>query len=947
MQLYTHSDYSLLESVCKVESLVQQAAKLGIQALALTDHATTAGHGEFEHHCKQARIKPIFGVELDLAFGQGAVLLALTNAGYKNLLYLTSLPGPISKEELSRHKTDLAILAGGQLAKTSDAWLEEEFGANYFIRHELGGDRDLLGVFPEHKFVLCQDVRYLEASSLLTLEVLGKIKGKDAVIPPAYPFLSWEELCNKYHGPRVLLATTLELAKRCNVQLPREQMLPPHRAGDTLEDLVWIGARERFGEPSAEVRERLTQELSVIEALGYEDYFLIVADIVRYAKEAQIAVGPGRGSAASSLVAYVLGITEVDSLAWGLLFERFLNAERNKRPDIDLDFCYERRSEILSYVAERFGRDHVAQIGTYGTFGPKGAAQEVRRILGEDNAAVAKEIQGLKRHRSTHAAGVIITARPIREISAVYFDRDIPVTHLDMYALEDLGVLKIDLLGLRTLTLLQRMEELVKKRDPKFSLPEIPSHDEPTWDVLSEGRNLGIFQLESELFGELLRKLKPRSFRDLVALLALGRPGPLTMFPEYVARRDQQDEREYSHPVLAEILGETYGLILYQEQVMLIASRIGGFSLGEADLLRSALAKDDPRAANVWKERFTSGAQTHSGLSKRAAEKLFAKIGQFSGYAFNKAHSVSYAWITWQAAYMKTHYPGEFFVTLLNQGSAGKERRRYLLDARSLGLEVLPPSVVHSDIQATLEGDKLRLGLSTSRNITPQSAEAIVKGKGKWASLAQVRQYARLDEATLEKLVLCGCFDDLGGRNKHLQELGLDTKGELELLHIEKDLLGIYGSDHPCRPFLPLVHKLKGELDVVAGEILEMKAAGNMRQGILDTPTGSFFFEGAKERFAGLSLAVGVRLALFGDTEVNWALPLGPTLLITPTPSNLETIKAILRQQFGSKPTILLLGEAYHLLPREFWVKDAREIQQRLQEAEIVYTWLDPWKENV
>ncbi len=947
MQLYTHSDYSLLESVCRVENLVGQAAKLGIQALALTDLGTTAGHGEFEHHCKQRGIKPIFGVELNLGFGQGAVLLALTNDGYKNILHLTSQPEPVSREELATCKTGVAILAGTHLAEASHDWLEKEFGENYYIRHELGGNRDLFGVFPDHKFIVCQDVRYLEKSSLVTLQVLGKIKGKEATTLPAYPLLSWEELCEEFKGPKVALEATLDLAERCNVQLPREQMLPPHQGGDSLEDLVWKGVRERFGEPSGAICERLNQELSIIQELGYEDYFLIVADIVRFSKGAQIAVGPGRGSAASSLVAYCLGITEVDSLSWGLLFERFLNAERNKRPDIDLDFCYERRGEVLSYVVERFGRDHVAQIGTYGTFGPKAAAQEVKRVLGEDNAVVAKEIQGLKRHRSTHAAGVIITAKPTLDISAVYLDKEIPVTHLDMYALEELGVLKIDLLGLRTLTLLQRMEDLVKKRDESFSLRDIPSHDEPTLALLSEGRSLGIFQLESDLFRDLLRKLKPRNFRDIIALLALGRPGPLTMFPEYVSRRDRQGKIDYPHPALAEILGETYGLILYQEQVMLIASRIGGLSLGEADLLRTALAKSDPGATNVWRERFVSGAQTFSGLSRSAAKRLFTEISQFSGYAFNKAHSVSYARITWQAAYMKTHYPGEFFATLLNQGSAGKERRVYLLDALRSGLEVLPPSVVHSEVQAALEGDKLRLGLSINRHIPPQSAEAVVRGKGKWASLAQVRQYTRLDAASLEKLVLCGAFDDLGGRNKHLQELGLEAKSELELLLLEKECLGIYGSDHPCRPFLPLVHNLKGELDVVAGEILEIRATGNMRQGVLDTPVGSYFFEGHKESFAGLSLAAGSRLALFGDRKVNWALPLGPTLLITPTPNNLETIKNVLENQFGSKPTILLFGEAYHLLPRQFWVKDADEIQRRLQEEHIVYTWLDPWKENV
>ena len=423
VHLSAHSDYSLLGSVCRVESLVKQAAKLGIEALALTDHNTTAGHGELERYCRLAGIKPIFGLELDLAYQKRTspvIVLALSDAGYSNLLQLASLPGPVGRGDFLVHKDGLALLAGGprgelmrlvaegelDQAKGLHAWYEREFGSNYYIHHELGQELDIFALFPEEKFVMCQDVRYLEAPSLLTLEVLGKIKGGEGSLPP-HPLLSWPELCKAFQGPDKVVQQTLALAKRCNAKLPRERTLPPHPSGASLPDVTWQKAKERFGHLTEEVVDRLNQELSIIKDLGYEDYFLIVADIVRFAKDAKIAVGPGRGSSASSLVAYVLGITEVDPLSWGLLFERFLNAERRTRPDIDLDFCYERRGEVLSYVLERFGQEHVAQIGTYGTFGPKAAAQEVRRILGQDNPAVERDLQGLKRHRSTHAAGVI------------------------------------------------------------------------------------------------------------------------------------------------------------------------------------------------------------------------------------------------------------------------------------------------------------------------------------------------------------------------------------------------------------------------------------------------------------------------------------------------------------------------------------------------------------
>lgn len=923
---------------------MKQAAALGINALALTDLNTTAGHVELECHCRQAGIKPIFGVELEVAGVGLAALLALDNEGYRNLLRLASLPGPAAKEDLTGAKRGLAVLADIQPGRELPAWLEQEFGDSFYIRFELGRDPGLYQTVPAQKLVLCQDVRCLKKESQLTLEVLGRIKGTEYVVPP-YPMLGWEELCTRSQLPNEAAENALSLAERCNVELPREQRLPAHPDSPRLEELVWQGARERFGEVSSAVRERLTEELAVIRELGYADYFLIVADIVRFAKESGIPVGPGRGSAASSLTAYCLGITEVDSLEWGLLFERFLNAERNKKPDIDLDFCYERRGEVLAFVAERFGSEHVAQIGTYGTFGPKAAAQEVKRVLGREDPAVIQEIRGLKRHRATHAAGVIITAGPIQEISAVYQDRDIPVSHLDMYALESLGALKIDLLGLRTLTLLKSIEDQVRNDNPGFSFDKIPGHDEKTLNMLGEGRTLGIFQLESELFRELLTKLRPRSFRDLAALLALGRPGPLSMFPEYVQRRDRPEKIKYAHPVLKEILQETCGLILYQEQVMLIASKVAGFSLGEADLLRSVLAKNDPKAIGPWKERFTAGAQRVSGLSKSAAEKLFAEVSRFSGYAFNKAHSVSYARITWQAAYLKAHYPGLFFVTLLNQG--GKAREELLADAQSFGVRILPPSVLHSDVYATLENGGLRLGLATSRYLTPAGVQKIAAGTRRWTSLKGLRQATGLDAGTLEKLVLCGALDDVGSRNKHLEELGLEPRSELELLRLEKELLGVYASSHPCSPFLPLVRNLQGELEAAAGEILEVKGGGSRLQVLLDTPEGILLRTGPRTAFKGVRLAAGERAAFFGSPEVEWTLPLGPTLLITPKPDELEAVRAALEEQSGTKPTILLLGDAYHLLPPEFWVKDAGAVSRELEAGQIVYTWLDPWKENV
>ena len=966
VQLYTHSDYSLLESTLTVEELVKRAAALGYTALALTDHNTTGGHWEFQRCCAQAGIKPLFGLELDVTYEPGAkprqvVFLALDNAGYRSLLRLASLQPPVPREDLPLFKEGLAVLEGGSRGQLSAllsagrlaeaqalySWYEGEFGPNFYLRQEAGRDSALLSTFPQGRFVPCQDVRYAEPASVETLRVLAAVKGVDACIPP-YPLLPWAELLEKAGCSPEMAAGALELAQRCSVELPREQSLSGGTGGAELERLAWEGARRRFPELTDEVQARLDYELQVIRRLGFAHYFLIVADLVRFAKEAGIPVGPGRGSAAGSLTAYVLGITEVNPLAWGLVFERFLNPERQSKPDIDVDFCYERRGEVLAYAARRFGEEYVAQIGTYGTFGPKGAAQEVRRILGRDDPRMASEIQHLKRLRSIHAAGMIISQRPIQEISAVYRDRALPVTHLDMYALEELGALKVDVLGLRTLTLLRRMEEEVQRRDPHFTLEGLPLEDAPTFELLGSGRSLGIFQLESELFQELLRSLQPLTFGDIVALLALGRPGPLSMFREFVQRRAEPGKVSYLHPELREILGETYGLILYQEQVMAIAHRLGGLSLGEADLLRRDLAKGDAQGASLWQERFLQGAQSR-GLSRKAAQELFGSIVQFSGYAFNKAHSVSYALIAWRAAYLKAHYPEVFYAVLLREAAA-KTQGALLLEAKSLGVEILPPSVLHSQPKTALEGRAIRLGLLAGNRLPPQAAQVIVERRRRWSSLKEFKAAVRLEPQLLETLVLMGALDELGERSRLLAELGLSPRPALELLQQEKELLGAYVSGHPCGPFGPLAAKLRGELEAAVGEVVEVKRQGRSWQGVLDTPQGLLAFRGEPDPVSG-PLKPGSRAALFGRLKggellLEWFLPLGPVLLITPQPHQLETIKGILGEAGGTRPAILLVGQAYHLLPPKFWVRSASRVNESLQAGGIVYTWFDPWKEN-
>lgn len=934
--------------------------------LALTDYNTTAGHYELQRFCQAAGIKPIFGVELAVQYSGAeqapAVLIALSRQGYQNLLRLASLPVPVPLANLAALTDGIALLEGGGLGRISelvrsgrlerarslDSWYKEHFGPFYYLRHELGQEPFLMEHFNDNRFILCQDVRYADAASREALQILAKIGRFDPIIPQ-YPMLSWEGLCERFTGPKEVLEQTLRLAQACNVSLARERILPPHPSGDNLADLALQGAARRYGGLTAAVKERLGDELAVIEELGFSDYFLIVADIVRFAKNAGIPVGPGRGSAAGSLVAYCLEITDVDPLRWGLLFERFLNKARRSRPDIDLDFCYERRGEVLAYVAERFGKEHVAQIGTYGTFSERSAVQEIERVLGEGRPAVAVRIDGLKRHRSTHAAGVIVTAQPVQNISAVYSDRQMPVTHLDMYSLEALGVLKIDLLGLRTLTLLQRMEREIRRRQGEFSLRSIPFEDQATFELLGQGKTLGIFQLESDLFQDLLRSLQPHSFADLAALLALGRPGPLKMFPAYLKNRQRPEQIKYLHPGLKDILAETYGLILYQEQLMLIAHHLAGLTLGEADLFRRALGEQDRQAIEAWRETFCLGAR-QKGLGQREAEQLFQMTARFSGYAFNKAHSVSYAVITWQMAYLKANYPLEFFLTLLNEGRPGEQQAALLLDCQSLGVRILPPSVMYSQADSVAEGKALRLGLTAVQGVVRHVAEKITASRQRrvWPNFAVFRRTLQLEQDTLLNLILAGACDQLGARERLLKDMQEKVPSALELLQTERNLVGAYLSRHPAAVFLPLVQHFKEDLQVVVGEVI--------KPGRLDTPCGLVLYEGG---LRGQQLDQGMLIALFGRPErgvfqTEWAFRLGATLLVSPRPEELEILKVIFSEQEGGAakgshcPVVLRLGDgAFHLLPPELWVGDPLQIEAELDRAHIVFTWFDPWKESV
>ncbi|NLJ74956.1 MAG: DNA polymerase III subunit alpha [Firmicutes bacterium] len=988
VHLHIHSDYSLLESCVSFQDLVLRAKEIGIQALALTDHNTTAGHVEFDRACRAHDMKPIFGLELDIVYPAQfskdpkgdvtrLVFLAENDEGYKNLLRLASESIPVPLDSIKAFSSGIIVLGGGRLgqlqrllevgmrtaAHALNDWFAEMFGTSWYIQLDVLDYKLLVEEFSDGPFAAAQYVRYLHPEDHLVVQALQAIKhrGRISDFPVSEkPLLSWAEMEDIFSRIPQALDNSRTIGERCQVHLPQHVGLPKLPQPVDIDTLVWQGASKRYKEMTPEIRGRLAAELQVIKEMGFADYFLIVADIVDFAKRQNIPVGPGRGSAASSAVAYCLGITDVDPIAWGLVFERFLNKERQNLPDIDLDFCYVRRSEVIDYVTKRFGREHVALIGTYGTFGERSASQEVRKILQLEPGQTSNEfeflsrrIRGLKRNRSTHAAGVVITNEPMTNFSAVYLDRDVPVTHLDMYSLQELGVLKIDLLGLRTLTQLREMEVAVQEKDPSFSLETIPLDDDKTFSLLAGGRSLGVFQLESDLYQDLLRALVPKSFQDIAALLALGRPGPLSRFPEYLRLRNNPEKVRPLHPMVEDVLRETYGLIVYQEQIIQVAHRLGRLSLGQADLLRTALGKKDQATVRSLKEQFVRGAQSN-GLTKQEGEQLFRDIADSAGYAFNKAHSVSYALLTWRTAYLKAHHPLEFFLTLLNNVTSIDTIREYLLDCQGLGIEILPPDVRYSEVDCSIEGDSLRVGLGSIKYLSSHVVKPIVLNRysGLYGSFAQFRKGVSLPENVLETLVYAGACDGIESRSDCLRALGIEPPGDLDLLRRERELVGIYLRSHPAQRFLPFVRHIQGESDSIVGEVDSVKFQRGQLCGKLDTPQGlvPFMMKSSQGR---KFVEVGT-LAAFLGTFAQWqfhvesVFPLGPVLIILPHASQLKTIEAILQTSRGSTPVVFRLSqELLHVLSEEFWVDPVSALTAKLGEAGIVYQWFDPWQERV
>ena len=958
VHLHVHTHYSLLDGACRLEELFASAARLGMSAVAITDHGNMFGCIEFYEGALKAGLKPIVGYEAYVAPGSRfdrearrgepaahhLTLLARNLKGYHNLIRLASaayLEGfyyrpRIDKELLAQHSEGLVALTGCLSGELSQRILADDYeGARRALRRWL----DIFGrenVFvelqdtgiPEQRkavrglvslarevevpVVATNDVHYLRPEDAQAHDILLCINTGKFVDDPdrlrfattEYYFKSPQEMAQTFREIPEAVTNTRLVAERCALELFFDKKhLPQIQASQTMTNAAYLrqlcerGAAERYGELSPEVRDRLERELGVIERKGYASYFLIVADYVNYARRRGIPVGPGRGSAAASLVAYCLGITNVDPLRYDLMMEIFLDEERRELPDIDVDFCQDGREEVIDYVRRTYGEDKVAQIITFGTMKARAVVRDVARALRvpfEEADRLAKRIpatlgitlkealqqdaelrqryqtddtvhrlfevafrlEGLARHASTHAAGVVIADKPLVEYAPLYQYNESVATQYAMESLERIGLFKFDFLGLRTLTTLRRAVEMIEaRRGERVDLDRLDMADRATYEMLSRGEAVGVFQMESSGFRDLLEKMKPDRFEDLIALNALYRPGPLKagVVDKFVARKHGREQPTYEHPLLEEILGETYGVIAYQGQVMRIVNRLGDVDLAEAYTLTKAISKKHEEVINACHDDFLKGALA-KGISRASAERIFEHILYFGGYGFKKCHSTCYALIAYQTAYLKAHYPAEFMAALMTYEMADTDKlTQYLSEARRMGLRVLPPDINESDRDFTVVAeDTIRFGLQAVKGVGGKAAEAILAARGEAGPFRSLHQFCevvdhrQVHRPVVESLIKCGAFDSLGARRAQLlavvesavragerrqaeRRLGqmsifdqLAPEGgfaeparlpevpefpEPKLLALEKETLGFYLSSHPLTQYEHLLER--------------------------------------------------------------------------------------------------------------------------------------------
>lgn len=916
VHLHVHSEYSLLDGACRLEDLVRRAGELGQTAVAITDHGVMYGAVAFYKCCRAAGIKPIIGCEVYVApkdrkdkeyRADGAythlILLCKNETGYRNLSYMVSMgfiegfyvKPRIDWDLLREHAEGLICLSGciagdiprklvnGEYAAAKARALELQgmFAPGDFYlelqRHGLPDEEKAVpGLIRIHKetgipLVLTNDAHYINKKDAYVQDVLMCIQtgrtvdeaGRLRFETNEFYFKSEEEMRALFPDLPEAADNTNEIANKCSYDfefgryhLPHFQLPEGEKSSSAyLRCLCSEGFEKRYPDRQESIRRQLDYELNMIEQMGFVDYFLIVSDFISYAKRHGIPVGPGRGSAAGSVVSYCLFITDVDPIRYNLYFERFLNPERVSMPDIDIDFCVRRRGEVIDYVNRKYGSDHVAQIATFGTMAARASIRDTGRALNISYAecdAVAKQVpfavnmtldealriskqlrdmydgdeklkklidtaralEGMPRHTSTHAAGVVITERPVYEYVPLATNDDNVVTQYTMTTLEELGLLKMDFLGLRNLTVLEDASVLARKKQPGFDVTAVPEDDPEVFEMLSAGKTEGVFQLESAGITAVCTSLRPRSIEDITAVIALYRPGPMDSIPRFLENSAHPENIKYKHPSLKPILSVTYGCIVYQEQVIEIFRRLAGFSLGQADTIRRAISKkkhdviDAERVAFIYGDigRGIAGAVAN-GIPKETADSIYDEIVDFASYAFNKAHAVSYAVIAYRTAYMKCHWPREYMAALMTSVLDNSVKvAEYTEVCRGMGIKLLPPDINESDADFTVSGSDLRFGLEAIKNIGTKFIHNVTEERARNGRYTSLENFCRrmsgrdLNRRAAESLVRAGVFDFTGDRRKAmLQALGVimeaAAKEDYRKIDGQMDLFGMCASE--------------------------------------------------------------------------------------------------------------------------------------------------------
>ncbi len=966
--LHTHTHYSLLDGLIKIDKLVKRAKELNFEAIAITDHGNMYGAIEFYKKSKQAGLKPIIGLEAylaprtinDRAAGIDSksyhiTLLAKNEAGYKNLLKLTSqswLDGfyykpRIDKNLLRQHSDGLIALSGCLSGEINRLILGNNFkGAeekvyeyldifgreNFFL--ELGYHRSLPDSVKSYRalielsqktkvpLVATQDMHYLLAEERDLHDIFLAIQtGKDidqgdrlTMKNDLFHFASVEEMVENFKEIPEAIAQTELVVEQCDLEIDLGPKMPAYPLPQTetaesyLKKLVDQGLSWRGLNRTAEIERRIENELKIINQTGFSSYFLIVQDFINWSKSQGIKIGPGRGSVAGSLVAYSLGITEINPLKYGLIFERFLTLERVSFPDIDTDFSDLRRDEAIEYLKQRFGRDHVAQIITFGKMASRAAVRDVGRAMGlaygfcdqiakvipynvslaeaiktvpeladfyknNNEAKVlidnAERLEGTVRHASVHASGVVVTVAALTDyvpLQTAPQSDQLTITQYDMYSVEELGLLKLDFLGLRNLSTIEKAEELIEARhQTKITFDQEKFNDRETFDIFQAGATFGVFQLESRGMRDYLKKIKPNSLNDIIALLALYRPGPIELIPDYIKRKHKIESVRYLHPKLEPILAETYGVAVYQEQLMKIAQELAGFSLAEADILRKAVAKKNVSLLEKQKQKMIDG-MIKNNINERVANQIWEWYEPFARYGFNKSHSVGYAMISYQTAFIKAHYPLEYMVSLFISEGYDLERVGELInEAKRLGFQVLPPDLNKSNSNFSLDRDNnIRFGLGAVKNVGMKLVEIIEAEREKNGPFISISDFLcriknrDLNKKSLESLIKAGALDSFesrddllfnidsllgfGQRQKILvsrpkglfgdqvEKINLKPGPEIsaiEKLNWEKELIGIYLTNHPFKLLAP---KLNGKVTAIR-EIKKYKDVIKVKTG--------------------------------------------------------------------------------------------------------------------